>query len=238
MSNKTICIIGAMDSEVSKLKSDLENIEEIKQGVLTFYKGSISGRDVVLVKSGVGKTAAAVCTQIAADKFNPRFIINTGIAGGLAPGQDTGDIVIADKLVYHDFDVTAIGYARGYICSGGKSDEPTYFYTDKKLLEIFVKVLKEKMPQVKYHIGTAVSGDMFIGSSGKKQELREVFNACAADMEGAAIAHAAELNQIPFITIRTLSDLADEKAGAGHKFMEMEAANTSAAAIEYFIKEI
>ena len=238
MKNKTICIIGAMDCEISKLKAELENIEEFKKGVFTFYKGNLKGYDAVIVKSGVGKVSAAVCTQIAIDKFNPDFIINTGIAGGLAKGMKIEDIIIAEKLVQHDFDASAAGYAKGYICNDTNSKEPTYFYTDKKLVSILKKSLAEKLPEVKCHEGVIASGDMFVASSEKKKELNKMFGAIAAEMEGAAIAHACTLNNIPFIVIRALSDLADETAGEGHRSKEEDAAALSAKAINALFEHI
>lgn len=238
MNSKTIGIIGAMDCEIAAFKAVLKNIEEIKYGVFTFYKGELSGKNIVLIKSGVGKAASAVCTQILADKFSPEFIINTGIAGGIAPDVNICDIVIAEKLVQHDFDASAIGYAKGYICNDKNPDEPTYFYADKELVKKFKKVLSEKMPDEAYKEGIIASGDMFIGSKEKKQELFSLFGAIAAEMEGAAIAHAASLNEIPFIVIRAVSDAADENAGQGHKFMEKEAAEKSARAIKLFIEQL
>lgn len=236
MNNKNICIIGAMDSEIQKLKSLIENIEEIKQGELTFYKGKIFDRNVVLVKSGVGKVCGAVCTQILADKFNPAFIINTGIAGGLSIDLNIGDIIIAEKLVQHDFDATAIGYAKGYICNNTNSKEPTYFYTDKNLVKNLEIAITNDLQNIIYHKGVVASGDVFIGTKEKKKELNNMFNAIAAEMEGAAIAHACTLNQIPFIIIRVISDLADEHTAKEHVFKEQEAADKAASAIEAFLK--
>jgi len=238
MNSKTIGIIGAMECEIAAFKSMLKNTEEIKNGVFTFYKGTLAGKNTVIVKSGVGKVSGAVCTQLLADKFNPEFIINTGIAGGIAPDVHIGCIVIADKLVQHDFDASAIGYAKGYICNDKNPNEPTYFYADKELVKKFKKVLSEKMPNETYKEGIIASGDMFIGSNAKKQELFSLFGAIAAEMEGAAIAHAASLNEIPFIVIRAVSDAADENAGQAHKFMEKEASEKSAHAIALFIEQL
>ena len=237
MKNKTICIIGAMESEVGKLKTALNDVEEIKHGVFTLFKGKIYGNTVIIVKSGVGKVCGAVCTQLLIDKFNPDYIINIGIAGGLGSNMEVEDIVIAEKLVQHDFDATAIGYAKGYICDNTNSQEPTYFYADKNLVEKITKVIDEKMPSVKYHKGIVASGDMFIGASEKKKEIIEMFGAIAVEMEGAAIAHAATLNKVPFIIIRSLSDLADEKAGKGHIFNEEKAANVSSNVVLKLLEE-
>ncbi len=238
MNNKTVCIIGAMDCEVERLKSILKDVEEIHQGAFNIFKGKVSNKDVVVVKSGVGKVCGAVCTQLLIDKFHPNCIINTGVAGGIKQGMQIGDIVIAEKLVQHDFDATAIGYAKGYICNNINPQEPTYFYADKNLNTELKKVISEKLPKLKYHEGVIASGDMFISSNEKKKELKKMFNAVAAEMEGAAIAHAATLNEIPFVIIRALSDLADEDAGKGHLFKEKEAAEISAAAIEALLERI
>lgn len=238
MQNKTICIIGAMDCEVEKLKTLLSDVEEVNHGILKVIKGTMFDKNIVVAKSGVGKVSASVCTQLIIDKYNPKYIINTGVAGGIKSGLNICDIVIADKLVQHDFDASAIGYAKGYICNNINPNEPTYFYADKKLINAFKNVIDEKMPKVKYHVGIIASGDMFVGSSEKKQEINQTFGAIAVEMEGAAIAHTATLNEIPFAIIRSICDLADEKAGKGHAFNEQQAADISAKAVELLLEKI
>ena len=238
MKIKTVCIIGAMDCEVEKLKTILNNVKETTQGILTVYQGEAYGKNIIIAKSGVGKVCAAVCTQLLTDKFNPDCIINTGVAGGLGKGMQILDIVLADKLVQHDFDASAIGYAKGYICNNVNPDKPTYFYADKELINKFKQAVSEEMPNLRYHEGVIASGDMFIGTSEKKKEINTMFGAIAVEMEGAAIAHAATLNGVPFLVIRSLCDLADEKAGKGHAFKEREAADISAKAIEILLQKI
>ena len=137
MKNNKIAIIGAMDCEIDTLKACLKDIEIIEHGKLKIYKGKIANNEIVLAKSGVGKVCAAINTQYIIDKFSPDYIINTGVAGGIAPELEVGDIVIATLLVQHDFDATALGYVKGYACTGGDNQKPTWFYTDEKLINAF-----------------------------------------------------------------------------------------------------
>ena len=236
--NGLIGIIGAMECEINRLKSMLQNIEEVKHSQFTFYKGELFKKSVVIAKSGVGKVAGAVCTQIMIDKFNPDYIINTGVAGGLKTGMEIGEIVIANRLVQHDFDASVLGYSKGYICNGINPKEPTYFYPDKDLVEKFEASLKEKAPELKHHIGTIASGDMFVSSNEKKKEIKDLFDAYAVEMEGAAIAHTATLNNLPFVILRAISDLADDNASKKLAFTEEDTAHLSAKALELILSVI
>lgn len=166
--NLTIGIIGAMDCEVSALKQKLENLEEIKHCNLQINLGTFCGHKIVLVKSGIGKVNAALCTQYIIDKFNPDYIINTGIAGGIAENLKVGEIVIGEKLVQYDFDVTAFGYAKGYLCTGIESDKPTYFNSDEGLMAKLERISDEK---VKIHKGIIASGDSFISDLERKKKF-------------------------------------------------------------------
>lgn len=236
--NLTVGIIGAMDCEIEKLKSKLKNIQINKAGEITIYTGEIAGLNIILLKSGVGKVNSAVCTQFIADKYSPDCIINTGIAGGIGQGLSVGDIVIGEKLVQYDFDVSAIGYARGYMCTGKDKDKPTLYYSDKKLIQSFEQAVEAAAPELKVHKGTIATGDTFVSDIEKKIDIRDTFNAIAVEMEGCAIAQAATLNKIPFIIIRALSDLADENAAEGHAFVEEEMAELSSKTIQYLLEQI
>ena len=236
--NGLIGIIGAMECEINRIKSMLKNIEETNYCQFTFYRGELFDKSIVLVKSGVGKVASAVCTQIMIDLFKPDYIVNTGVAGGLKTGIEIGEIIIADKLVQHDFDTTFLGYAKGYVCNGINPKEPTYFYPDKELVKNFEKGLSSKDPEIKHHIGTVASGDTFISSNTKKKEIKELFDACAVEMEGAAIAQTATLNNLPFVIIRAISDLADDNASKKLQFTEENMAELSAKALEIILSVI
>ena len=236
MSNsRTIGIIGAMDCEISVLKQKLQNLEEIQHSSLKINLGNFCGHRIILVKSGVGKVNSALCTQYIIDKFNPNYIINTGIAGGIAENLAVGDIVIGEKLVQYDFDVSAIGYAKGYMCTVIEPDKPTLFYSDEKLISDFEKTLNGK---VNVHKGLIASGDTFISDIDRKKEIRKIFNATAVEMEGCAIAQTSTANNIPFLIVRAISDLADNEAGKSHAFVEEEIAEISSSAIENLLKEL
>ncbi len=238
MNNKTIGIIGAMDCEINKLKSKLQNLQEIKKGKLLINTGILHGHNVIVVKSGVGKVNAALCTQYIIDKFEPDYIINTGIAGGIAFGLGVGDLVIGSELVQHDFDVSAIGYARGYMCTGVNPDKPTVFYSDKKLIKKYEEAVKKSISLVKVHTGVIASGDVFVSDNNRKKEIHDIFNATAVEMEGAAIAQTASKNEIPFLIVRARSDLADDNAATDHEFVETEIAALSALSVEKLIEAI
>ena len=116
--NYTYGIIGAMDNEIDTLVGDLENKKEEKKYGLTFYLGKLKKYDVVIVKCGIGKVNAGRTTQVLISEYSPKYIINTGIAGGLNQQLNIGDIVISTDLIQYDFDVTTFGYAKGYMLIG------------------------------------------------------------------------------------------------------------------------
>lgn len=233
---KTFGIIGAMECEINALKSKLEKFKEEKVGTRSFFLGELHGHNVVLVQSGVGKVNAAIGTQYIIDKYSPNYIINTGIGGGLGKELQVGDIVIGSEFVQYDFDVTAIGYALGYMCTGVEKDKPTKYYSDAKLVNKFEKALEEAAPNVKYHKGIIATGDCFVSSLEKKLQIRDTFNAIAVEMEGAAIAQTANANKVPCVIIRAISDLADDTAATDHEFVETEMAEHCSSTIECLLK--
>ena len=112
---KKIGIIGAMEVEVARLKADMKIKREVKKARMNFCEGILNGKEVVVVRSGIGKVNAAVCTQILADEFGVDGVINTGIAGSLNAEINIGDIVISTDVVHHDMDAVNFGYEPGQI---------------------------------------------------------------------------------------------------------------------------
>lgn len=225
---KIIGIIAAMDSELSLLLNELEERKEETIYGLVFYSGKLEEKSVVLVKAGIGKVNASRCTQILIDHYNPRYIINTGIAGGVAPSLKVGDVVVANGLLQHDFDVTAFGHAKGYLCTGENDKEPTVFKSDEFLLNAIFKSAETVVGRNNVHIGLIATGDQFISSLEKKKELRNEFGVSAAEMEGGAIAQTASMSGVPFAVIRAISDLADGTASSSYTEFEEKAASFSA----------
>ena len=223
-----IGIIGAMDSEVEILLSKLDSKKEEKHGGTLFYSGTLCGKEVVIAKCGIGKVCAAICAQTMIDLYGVECLINTGVAGGIASGIAVGDIVIAKDLIQHDFDLTEFGYAKGYLPCSGQSDSslPTRFAADPALVDAFCEAA-HNTGVGKAVIGTVVSGDIFVSSSAKKEELISLYGASATEMEGAAIAQAAFLSGVSFAVIRAISDSADEEASVSFEEFEKKAAEVS-----------
>ena len=203
-------IIGAMDEEVAKLKEKMEQVHIVEKAGMQFYRGSLCDREVVIVKCGVGKVHAAMCTQAMIDLFPVDGIVNTGIAGSLNAEINIGDIVLAKDALEHDMDVSALGYGPG-INPDLKEDE-NIFKTDVKMLEIALAAAKQAELSVNIFTGRVVSGDQFISSKEKKEWLVNQFGGLCAEMEGASIGHVACLNRVPFLVCRAISDKADDTA--------------------------
>ena len=217
---KTIGIIGAMESEVRHLIARLESPETHEIAGRTFVRGTLAGRDVVVVQSGIGKVAAAVTAQILIDRFGAGVLINSGMAGGLDCRLAVKDLVVGTAAVQHDFDITAFGHAPGYI-SGEDDTVATAFRADEKLVALALDAAVEVLPaDSKAITGIIASGDIFVDDSALKSRIITQFGAAAAEMEGAAIAQTAVDNGVPFLILRTISDLAEHQANVS--FDELE----------------
>ena len=197
-----IGIIVAMEEELEAVLNIMNNIEQKEIYGISVQIGKIEQKEVAVVKSGVGKVNAARVTQILIDKLNVKSIINLGSAGALSPLLNIGDIVIGEKLIQHDFDITAFDHDKGYITGVGD-----YIYSDIELIEKFKKAannLKEKDYKIK--TGIIATGDIFCTDIEMKNKIFSKFDADCVEMEGAAIAQVCYLDNIPFIVIRSISD--------------------------------
>lgn len=212
-------IIGAMDEEVSKLKEKMTDVEIKKKASMDFYMGKLMGKDVVVVRSGIGKVNAGICTQILVDEYLVDGIVNTGIAGSLNADIDIGDIVLATDTMQHDVDATGFGYELGVI----PRMETSIFIADEKLRSLAKECCERVNPDIKVFCGRIVSGDQFVSDKVKKQYILENFKGYCTEMEGAAIAQAAYLNNIPFLIIRAISDKADDSATEDYPAFEAKA---------------
>ena len=234
--HEPIGIIGAMDSELSLLLASMQRQRREELYGITFHTGILYDRQIVLVKAGIGKVNAARCTQLMIDRYHPAAIINTGIAGGLAPMLQVGDIVVADGLVQHDFDVTAFGHVKGYLCTGEDDRVPTVFHTDRRISDALAKTAQVVICKEKVHTGLIATGDQFISGRDSRAAIYETFHALAAEMEGGAVAQAAALSGVPFAVIRAISDLADGTAAGSYDVFEKQAANNSAATVKQALR--
>lgn len=228
---KRIGIIGAMDLEVEHLKGEMQISRIVDKAGMEFYTGTLKGVDVVIVRSGIGKVNAGLCAQILADVFQVTHIINTGVAGSLNAKLDISDILISRDALYHDVDVRIFGYQLGEVPQMGCRE----FKADKAMIEAAVSSCKEVNPDIHVEVGRILSGDQFISDKAKKETLIADFQGDCTEMEGAAIAHSAYLNKIPFVIIRAISDKADDSAEMDYPTFEREAAKHSAKLVEHMI---
>ncbi len=218
-----IGIIGAMDEEVQQLKAKMTEVQVKTKAAMEFYSGILEGKEVVVVRSGIGKVNAAVCTQILIDEYNLEMVINTGIAGSLKSEINIGDMVLSTDALQHDVDATAFGYDYGII----PRMETSIFPADASIVQMAQTVCKEVNPEIGVFVGRIVSGDQFIGNKEKKNWLAEQFQGYCTEMEGAAIAQTAYLNKIPFLIIRAISDKADDSVQIDYPEFEAKAINHS-----------
>lgn len=216
---KKIGIIGAMEEEVAKLKENIQIQETSVIAGMEFCQGICEGQNVVIVRSGIGKVNAAVCTQILCDVFKVNAIINTGVAGSLKNEINIGDIVLSEDALQHDMDATGFGYDPGVI----PRMEESIFKGDETLLKLAQKVCQEVNPDIQVFRGRVVSGDQFISDHDVKQRIVNSFGGFCTEMEGAAIAQTAWLNKIPYLVIRAISDKADGSAEMDYSEFEMKA---------------
>lgn len=229
-----IGIIGAMDEEVDILV-ELMNIEEtIEKASLKFYKGTLEGKEIVLVRCGIGKVNSALCAQILISEFDVDAVVNTGVAGALHSDLGVYDIVISTDAIQHDFDATVFGYKKGIV----PRMENSIFVADERLVEAAYKSSVEETKTHKVVKGRVVSGDIFISSKELKDELVKEFDAYCGEMEGAAIAHVCSLNNTPFVIIRAMSDKADGTADVVYEEFVQDAAHNSKDIVVNMLKSL
>lgn len=218
-----IGIIGAMEEEVLALKEKLKVSDVRGIASLEFYVGVLQGKEVVLVRGGIGKVNSALCTQLLIDCFHVDSVINTGVAGALNDSLSIGDIVISSDSLEHDVDASGFGYEPGVIPRMPDS----IFKADKRLIHIAEKASEVLSVKTNVFTGRIVSGDQFISDPEKKRQLVADYKGFCVEMEGAAIAHACYLNKVPFVIIRSISDKADDAAEVNFaEFTQLAALNS------------
>ena len=204
---KYIGIVVAMNEELEAILHNAKNVKykEIKN--MKFVECKIQGKECVIVESGVGKVNAARTTQILIYEYNISNIINIGVAGAISDDLEIGDVVIAKKIVQHDFDITSFGHIKGYIPKVGN-----YIEANQNLLFEFENKIKNmEKRQYKIKFGNVATGDIFCTKVEMKNKIFAKFNADVVDMECGAIAQVAFLERKPFIAVRSVSDILNEK---------------------------
>jgi adenosylhomocysteine nucleosidase len=214
-------VIGAMDTEIKMLVENLENVVESKEVFLKFYEGNFGKTPVVIVKSGVGKVNAGICTQTLITKFGCTHIINTGVAGGIASELAVMDTVVSTDAIFHDVNAVGFGYNMCEIPGLGTTNFPASLEMLEIAEKAFATLKAENKVKGKLVKGRVATGDVFVDTREKKMVIKEICNPTCCDMEGAAIGQVAYLYKIPYIIIRSISDLAEN---TDEVYLEDEAA--------------
>lgn len=232
---KKLGIIGAMTVEVQTLKEQMQGVCVHNRAGMEFYEGVLEGLPAVVVQCGVGKVNAAMCVQILCDCFGVSYVVNTGVAGSLCAELDIGDFVVSENAVYHDFDCHIIN--DNYIVGQVPGLSVRLFPADKEMIKMAYAAADYVNPG-HVRMGTVASGDQFVASKAQKEKIILDTNALCTEMEGAAIAHAAWRNSIPFVVIRAISDKADDSAEMDYPTFEAIAAVRCASVTQLLAKQL
>ncbi|HIY58051.1 MAG TPA: 5'-methylthioadenosine/adenosylhomocysteine nucleosidase [Candidatus Tetragenococcus pullicola] len=226
-----IGIIGAMPQEIKILTETLQQLTTWEKAGALFYSGVLGEHQVIVVESGIGKVLAALTASLLIQEYAVDCLINTGSAGGIGENLAVGDVVISEKLAYHDVDATGFGYEYGQVPGG----MPLYYEADANLIYAFEKAAEQTGQTVKK--GLIVTGDSFIDAPQKiKTILTQFPKALACEMEGAAIAQTAYQFKVPFLVIRAMSDNANHEATESFDDFIDEAGIRSAKMVLSFIE--
>lgn len=229
-----IGIIGAMDIEVNGIISKMENPEEKIISGMKFTKGKIDGKDCVIAKCGIGKVNAAMCAQTMILCFKPDRIINTGIAGSTSDKTHIGSVVIAENVVQHDFDTTALGDEKGMLFL--PEENIVFIPSDEKLRSELADICSS-LEDVDYTTGNIATGDLFVATKELRLKLNRKFSALACEMEGGSIGHVCYVNHVPFCILRSISDdqSSDDGAAVEYNIFAQSAADKAIEIITAFI---
>ena len=223
-----IGIIGALDIELERLIDAMQEPVHREISGVPFTCGKLLGKDVVIARAGVGKVNAAVCAQTMALIYEPELIINSGVSGALAPELRVGDVVIGTDVVQHDVDTTAMGDEPGFVSTVDRLSFPLDNFASTAIAaaaeELGIRAVR----------GRIASGDQFVASTERKEEIVRLFSAVTCEMEAGAIAHVCFLNRIPCAVIRSISDGGNEEALMSYEeFLPLAAKNSSELTLAY-----
>lgn len=196
----TIAIIVAMDKELRLLLPLLSEPRTTVIDGITFYLGDAGSHSLIIMKSGIGKVNAALATMQLIRQFAPDLVINTGVAGGTGSDARILDVVVGERIAYHDV------WCGPETLEGQAADCPRYFESDRNVTALPVL---HGNPHVRH--GLIASGDVFVADPAVVAHIREMYpEVLAVDMESAAIAHTCYLLNTPFFCLRVVSDTPGE----------------------------
>ncbi len=226
-------IIGAMQVEVEALKQAMENKRIDTYAGMEFCEGVLEGLPAVVVQCGVGKVNAAMCAQILCTCYDVSHVVNTGVAGSLSNELDIGDLVVSTDAMYHDFTCAVLGYQEGQV----PGMDVLAYPADESLIAAAVKAAETVNPG-HTKTGRVASGDQFVCENSQKEKIIAVTHGVCTEMEGAAIAHSAYRNGVPFVIMRAISDKADNSAEMEFPVFEAIAAQRCAQVVRTLAKQL
>jgi adenosylhomocysteine/aminodeoxyfutalosine nucleosidase len=226
-----IAIMGAMREEIEPLLEFFGKYETIDYAGNTYYETTYKNLDIVIAYSKIGKVNSAITASVMCEKFKAEKLLFSGVAGAVSDELRVGDLIIADKLVQHDVDITAFGHPFGFIPESGD-----FVRSDERLNELAKKVANELA--IKLMVGAIATGDQFVASEDKKNWIRDTYKADALEMEGASVARVCECFGVPFMVLRAISDAADMDAGFSFDEFLVSSAKVSAKFLIQMLDEL
>lgn len=227
-----IGIIGAMKEEVEILQHELSSLHKSEKGGCVFFEGTMNDQEIVLLESGIGKVNAAIGTTLLIDNYAPDVVINTGSAGGFDPALKVGDLVISTEVRYNDVDATVFGYEFGQV-----PQMPASYPADKRLINMAEK--GAAAGDLRSASGLILSGDSFMSSEVRVDELKEMFQKpLCSEMEAGAIAQVCHRFQVPFVVTRSLSDIAGAEAKISYDQFLVTASKHSAELVMHMVGQL
>lgn len=226
-----IGIICAMQVEASGILELMQNKVTENIAEMNFTKGTLNGKEIVVVVCGIGKVNAAMCTFALINTYSPDCIINTGVAGAVSEKVRIGDIVIATNAVEHDMNTTPLGDLQGEVSF--PNGKVMYFDCDKNIADTLYNSC-EQLENTNIEKGIVASGDIFISKRSQRVNINKNFNALACEMEGAAIAHVCFRANVPCGILRSISDDLYENEGVDFvKFCSLAAKKTISVVVNF-----
>lgn len=225
-----IGIIAAMKAEIESVKNEMTDKTVKTVSGVEFVSGKFKGKDVVVAQCGIGKVFAAICTQTMILMYHPDVILNTGVGGTLTTELSVGDIALSLDVVQHDMDTSPLGDPVGLV----SGVNVVHFPADSRMYSELSKSADDL--GINNRVGTIASGDQFIASAEKKENIKNNFSAIACEMEGAAIGHVCYVNKTPFAVVRAISDSADDSSGMDYGEFLALAAERSFGVVSAFVE--
>lgn len=223
-----IAIVGAMEEETSTLLAQLEDVQEEGRNRYPFHRGFFHGKEILLIRTGIGKVNAALCTQRLIDLHRPDAVVMVGVAGAIER-LAIGDVVLATKVAHHDLEPEFLVRHQPYL----KEEARGYFDCDRQLLQAAIQQVADLSLPFKVFTGPMASGEMFIDQDGREAIIQKFAPLCV-DMETAGMAHACYRSEVPFFALRAITDT-QEESGMGNFEKNYEIARENA---QYLLMEI